>query len=148
MAASNREREDPLSANWKPAGHGGLSANGPVASHAQALLDLEPLMLEAKVDVYFAGHNHNYETTWPVARNRTVQKNYVNPKAPIHITCGVGGPPDFDRFGEAKDWTREPRFWNASYSRVTMDNHNVWWEQVDNLDGQILDTFKITKMLE
>ena len=138
-------RDDSLSVDWKPLGRGGLSSDGPVATKAQALLDLEPLMLEHKVAVYFAGHNHNYETTWPVARNRTVQRNYSDPQGPIHITSGCGGPRDYDRFGEAKDWTREPRFNNASYSRVRMDSHTMWWEQVSNIDGQILDAFNITR---
>ena len=69
MAASGSEKEDPLSADWKPSGRGGLSSSGAVATAAQALQDLEPLMLESNVDVYFAGHNHNYETTWPIAQN-------------------------------------------------------------------------------
>jgi hypothetical protein len=38
----------------------------PVPSKAQAVLDLEPMLAEFGIDFYFAGHDHNYETTWPV----------------------------------------------------------------------------------
>jgi hypothetical protein len=42
-------------------------------SKAQALLDFEPMLAEFGVGMFFAGHDHNYETTWPVygARFRT-----------------------------------------------------------------------------
>ena len=138
-------RDDPRSASWKPRGRGGLGADGaPVATKAQALLDLEPLMLEFKTDVYFAGHNHNYETTWPMAHNRCVQRNYSKPRAPIHITSGAASLLN-DRFVNGAAWTREPRLSNASYSRLTMDRHKVHWQQVANSDGAILDAFVITK---
>ena len=143
-------RHDPSSADWKPTGRGGLGpAGGPaVATKAQALLDLEPLLLKYAVDVYFAGHNHNYETTWPVARNRTVQKSYVDPRAPVHVTSGAGGPRGLEgNFGPAQDWSRGPRLCNASYSRVeiTADGRRMRWEQVANADGRILDNFTIVR---
>ena len=31
-----------------------------------ARAELEPLMLKYGVDLYFAGHEHNYETTFPI----------------------------------------------------------------------------------
>ena len=76
----------------KCAGHGGTGTccscfeklgRGIGPSAGQAIADLEPLMLEHHVDVYFAGHAHFYETTWPVADGATTQKSYDN------ITAGL-----------------------------------------------------------
>ena len=72
----------------KCAGHGGtgtcsscfdklgMGPRPPRPSAKQASADLEPLMLQYGVDVYFAGHAHNYETSWPVANGVPTQKSY------------------------------------------------------------------------
>ena len=56
-------------------------------SAAQASADLEPLMLTYGVDMYFAGHAHFYETTWPVANGVTTQKSYADiSHGVVHVT--------------------------------------------------------------
>ena len=83
----------------KCAGHGGAGAcsscfekmgMGPRParpSAAQASADLEPLMLTYGVDMYFAGHAHFYETTWPVANGVTTQKSYADiSHGVVHVT--------------------------------------------------------------
>lgn len=104
----------------------------PTPSKAQALLDYEPLLAEFGVDVFFAGHDHNYETTWPVYNNQVQQLNYTNPTAPIHILSGSAGPPEWDNFnGDVHAWTREPRLQMNGYGRVTVENANTLrFEQV------------------
>lgn len=70
-------------------GGNGARFTTPTPSKTQALLDFEPIFAEFAVDIFFAGHDHNYETTWPVYQNKAVQKNYSNPEAPIHILSGT-----------------------------------------------------------
>ena len=127
-------------------GPGGGSARL-MPSKAQALADFEPLLAEYAVDVYFAGHDHNYETTWPVYNNTPFQTNYSNPEAPIHILSGSAGPPEWDYFtahGEA--WTREPRILMNTYSRLVLLNASVArFEQVANDNGTVVDTFSIVQ---
>ena len=74
-------------------GHGPPgAADAPVPSKAQALVDFEPLLAEYAVDFYFAGHDHNYETTWPVYKGvPRGDKSYTDPVAPIHILSGTAG---------------------------------------------------------
>ena len=49
-------------------GHGPERVEGGALapSKTQAIADVEPLLAEFGVDIFFAGHDHNYETTWPV----------------------------------------------------------------------------------
>ena len=128
------------------AGRAAGAGEAPLPSKAQALLDFEPLLAEFAVDIFFAGHDHSYEVTWPVYQNKTVQRSYTNPEAPIHILSGTAGPPDWDEFEAAADWTREPRLLVNSYSRLTLLNASVaQFEQVANDNGTVVDQFTITQ---
>ena len=65
----------------------GMGPRPPRPSAAQASADLEPLMLKYGVDMYFAGHAHFYETTWPVANGVTTQKSYADiSHGVVHVT--------------------------------------------------------------
>lgn len=47
----------------------------------QMASSLLPVLQSHGVDIYNAGHVHDYETTWPICGNGTpCQKNYTNPK--------------------------------------------------------------------
>ncbi|GMI21001.1 hypothetical protein TrRE_jg3151 [Triparma retinervis] len=124
-----------------------FSSGSVVPSRELATSDIEPLLLSHSVDVYFCGHNHNYETTWPVFNGTATQKDFVNPKAPVHILAGSAGPPETDQFtAESPEWSREPRLTDNSYSRVNIKNStHMFYEQVKNDDGSILDSFVIAK---
>merc|ERR1711865_524511 len=52
---------------------------------------MEPLLKEASVDLYLAGHLHNYERSWPVFNGTVTAKSYVNPKATVHAVVGMAG---------------------------------------------------------
>lgn len=59
---------------------------GPIAAA------LEPLLQAHGVDLALFGHLHNYERTWPVANNGTVeQRSYDAPTAPVHVVIGGAG---------------------------------------------------------
>ena len=52
---------------------------------------IEDLLYEQKVDVYLSGHNHQYERSLPVYKQKAVQEDYKNPKAPVYIVNGGAG---------------------------------------------------------
>ena len=43
------------------AGRAAVPGEAPLPSKAQAIADFEPLLAEFAVDIFFAGHDHNYE---------------------------------------------------------------------------------------
>jgi hypothetical protein len=109
------------------------------------LLDIEPLLLTYHVDLHVVGHDHLYECTWPVGPNGQVQAHdFVNPAAPVHVVTGAGGAPAFDDPAPSRPWSRSQIIaW--SYSRLTIWNSSaLTWEQVDNINGTVLDTWTIT----
>ena len=119
-------------------------------SKAQALADFEPILKEYAVDIFFSGHNHNYETTWPVYNYTTAQKNFINPTAPVHILSGSAGPPEWDAFTPvAPVWSRNPRLQVNSYSRIVAYNNSVlYFEQVANDNASVVDSFSIRKSVK
>merc|ERR1712046_297086 len=96
-------------------------------------------MLRYGVDVYSAGHIHDYEVILPVKNNTKVQDSLVEPKAPVHLISGNGGPPSASKFGIIKEWSlfRSTEF---SYSRVKASNStHLEWDQISNYDGRVID---------
>lgn len=121
-----------------------------VPSKQLAIADLEPLLKEFRVDIYMAGHNHNYETTWPVHGGVVQQKSFHLPRATVHVLSGSAGPPEQDSFQpNPPEWSRSPRLEENSYSRITMfDRHTMQFEQVANDNGTVIDRFVITRRAE
>ena len=52
---------------------------------------VEPILAAAKVDLYLAGHLHNYERTYPVFNGTVVAKSYTDAKATVHAVVGMAG---------------------------------------------------------
>ena len=52
---------------------------------------LEPVMYKYGVDLIIEAHEHSYERLWPVYNETVTQKDYVNPRAPVHIVAGTAG---------------------------------------------------------
>eukprot|EP01045_Picozoa_sp_COSAG04_P025520 COSAG04_NODE_3363_length_2890_cov_2.228234_2_plen_466_part_00 len=84
-----------------------------------ALADLEPLMLQYGVDVYAAGHQHQYESMYPTKRGVPTQRDFDDPAAPVHILTGNGGPPDIDRFKGKRSAFSHTQSEAVSYTRVS-----------------------------
>ena len=61
--------------------------------HADVSSKLEPLLLKYGVDIFNAGHVHDYCSTFPMAYGKRVGSDFNQPKAPVHITEGNGGVP-------------------------------------------------------
>jgi len=43
------------------------------------------------VDIILEAHEHSYERLWPVYNEVVTAKDYINPKAPIHLISGTAG---------------------------------------------------------
>jgi hypothetical protein len=51
---------------------------------------IEDLLMKYDVDLYLAGHDHNYRRTYPVYKNQ-VQQTYNNPTYPAYLVIGGAG---------------------------------------------------------
>jgi hypothetical protein len=70
-----------------------------VASAQRALVSaVEPLLMAYGVDVYHAGHVHDYESTWPIANGSITQPSFDAPQghewSPVaccmlHLACFI-----------------------------------------------------------
>ena len=52
---------------------------------------LEDIFYEHGVDIYFSGHKHCYERSWPLYNGKVFQNDYINPMAPVYIIIGSMG---------------------------------------------------------
>ena len=60
-------------------------------------------------------------------------------------SSGIAGPPEYENFGAAADWTNT-RLTNAtSYSRLTIERHSLHFEQVGQDNGSVIDDFTLTR---
>jgi hypothetical protein len=52
--------------------------------------DLEPLFFKYGLDFWINGHEHSYERTYPMYKEKS-EKSNVEPKATIYIVTGAAG---------------------------------------------------------
>jgi len=104
---------------------------------------LEALMDKHKVDIYFTGHEHNYERTWPVLNNKFV-KSYDKPGMPVHIVTGAGGPYGKDTFGQAGPWDAF-RSDEYSYTDVVVNRTHVVLKQRYSGNSTVFDEIVLTQ---
>jgi len=135
------------------------SANGEEAScqtlgewHVEVSSKLEPLLLEYGVDIFNAGHIHDYESAWPTKNGKVCRKSFDNPDCPVYIVEGNGGVPGStgkctvsDCSGKA-DWCRVHGNGCGAYGRITItDAQTLRYDHVQNSNGDVLDTFTIRR---
>lgn len=112
---------------------------------------LEKLFYDYGVDIQFYGHEHVYERFFPVydgkVYNGSVEKPYVNPKAPIHMLSGAAGcyeglyyfndtKPDYAAFQSSDFGYSRVKVFNASHLRL---------EQLSIRQGKVIDSFWLVK---
>lgn len=115
--------------------------------------DFEKLFMKYKLDLYMAGHMHYYESLYPSFNFKMVQSNFTNPKAPVHITSGNGGPPSADPFHGncpavncTKIFSTRKQSKEFSYGKVYIyNNTHLKFQQVLNNNNSILDEIMIIK---
>jgi len=115
---------------------------------------LEDVLMKHKVDIYFCGHEHAYERTFPVYKGQFEQHEnhiYRNPKLPVHIIAGAAGNPEeisgFDDvlFGP---WSAA-RSGTYGYGHLTTVNEtHLYWKQYLNKSTEDVDDLWIIKDAE
>ena len=128
---------------------------GQLLAGLQSVLD--PILYKYKVDVYDAGHIHNYASTWPIcydpAKGTSAacgERNFVHPRGTVHITEGNGGVPGVVGTSSLEACSSRPwcRMWGAggAHGRFTAWNAtHLTYEHVQNNGGAVTDTFTIVK---
>jgi hypothetical protein len=111
----------------------------------QVRADLEPLFQQYRVDMYLAGHEHDYESIWPITNNTVTARSFVNPAAPVHVVTGAGGAPALDKFGDPGPFTRKQlSAWG--YGRlVTSNASELVYEHYLNIDDSLYDRIVIQR---
>jgi hypothetical protein len=126
---------------------------------------LEPLLFQYNVDIYAAGHVHDYSSQWPICNNssgsNTICKdpegnpiyNYQNTSGVVHITEGNGGVPGvsgvntlnttFNKTGTP--WARIHGTGGAYGRIIAYDEHSLTYEHVENNGGKVTDSITLTK---
>ena len=108
---------------------------------------LEKVLYNYNVDFFFAGHMHSYERLWPTYREQVLQKNYIEPKGPIHIITGSAGcTEELDTYDKGSyPWSA---FRSDSYGFGMLDiinNTYARWRQINAKDGSVLDEIFVGK---
>lgn len=120
--------------------------NGVYVNSTKLFDGVEPLLLEFGVDLFFGGHTHHYMRTWPVKKDALVQKNYINPKGPVHVQSGIGGVNGHDPFDlpmKSYDAWRDMEF-RVSFSRLVIHNAtHISFTQRASWDGSVFDSFDL-----
>lgn len=120
---------------------------------------LDPVMQNFSVDVYNAGHVHDYCSTWPICHNLTTgtsdvcadnTDNFVNPSGTVHVTEGNGGVPGVVGTSTLKDcsstdWCRKHGTGGAYGRWIAHNATHLTYEHVQNNGGAVTDTFTISK---
>jgi hypothetical protein len=70
---------------------------------------MEKLFYDYSVDVYFSGHIHSYERTWPVYQG-IPEPTYTNPRAPMYIMLGGSGNDEMTSATKEKTFNPAPNY--------------------------------------
>eukprot|EP00656_Telonema_subtile_P040233 TRINITY_DN452_c0_g1_i1.p1 TRINITY_DN452_c0_g1~~TRINITY_DN452_c0_g1_i1.p1 ORF type:complete len:602 (-),score=155.73 TRINITY_DN452_c0_g1_i1:145-1950(-) len=128
--------------------------------------ELMPILVKHGVDVWNAGHVHDYESDWPVCFSGSTNstdickdstgapiKSFDHPKGIVHVTEGNGGVPGVVGKSSLVDcsnaadslWCRKHGTGGAYGRWIAHDAHSLTYEHVQNNGGVVTDTFTISK---
>lgn len=120
---------------------------------------LDPLLHKYGVDLYDAGHVHDYSSTWPICYDpahgssavcEANKDNFNNPKGTVHVTEGNGGVPGVTgtpglKPSHSSGWGRMHGTGGA-YGRIIAHNEtHMTYEHVQNNGGAVADSFAIVQ---
>jgi len=109
---------------------------------------VEDLFHEYGVDIYFNGHVHAYERTWPVYKNVS-EKSYDNPKGLTTVTAGGAGCTE----GLLTQWLEPRPEWSAkifdedeTYGVIHIESDSVLkWELYSAKNNKVVDEMVLTR---
>jgi len=118
---------------------------------------MEGLFAKYNVDIYFSGHKHSYQRTFPVLNN-TIETSYTNPSFPVHLIVGGAGCDEMDAQVSGVELPQEGSpaadpAWLAMadtthYGMGILDVINattLQWRWFESLDGTLLDQITLVK---
>ena len=119
--------------------YGDYSPGGFLSTH------IEPLLLQYNVDMYWSGHQHMYERTWPHINGTNIltfrDNRYVAPKRPAYVIQGSAGA----FIGE--EWIQPRPAWSAfreqqyGYGRLTLNQTSFHYEFISTDTDSVRDEF-------
>jgi len=111
---------------------------------------IEDLLYKYHLDVYFCGHNHQYERSYPVYKSKSTAHHYNNPNATVYIVNGAAGSieqldPTFSFPGP--EWRGSYNLLQYGYSLMNATPKTLTWSFINaNWDrSTVTDSFTITK---
>ena len=122
-----------------------------------AVMDaFEELFHEYHVDIFFAGHIHDYGRSFPVYKNAATSQNYDDPAAPVYVVSGSAGCDESklhrrrrlkqDGGADASSWVAFSDREHYGFGELTILNATaVHWAQINSDTGAVLDEFTMTK---
>ncbi len=128
--------------HYPPYSSGVAHGSAPITESLMELFD------EYGVDIVFAGHEHNYERTYPIYNGAVVSRNdslYINPGGTIYVVVGGAGGGLYKDFIEPQpEWSfyREARY---SIGVVEIRGDTLVFKAVDSQTGEVFDEFIIIK---
>ena len=125
-----------------------------------SIATLGALLDQYHADIYIAGHQHQYTSSWPIFGGALTKKSFVDPKGTVHVVEGNGGVPGAHEHSKlypcrkTSIHSEPPEMLNAfrlcglgmNYGRLVTTNASVLtYEHVENANDRIIDSWSIVK---
>jgi len=113
----------------------------------------ENLFHKYGVDLYFTGHVHSYERTYPVYQNHVNSTSYVNPQGLVEVVIGCAGSIEGLSDKDPSHWNDPEPAWSAyrygdGFGYGILDVYNATtlsWSFYKSDDNSLMDSFVIVK---
>jgi hypothetical protein len=125
-------------------------SSGKAHGSSKAAIPLIDLFDKYGVDLVFAGHEHNYERTYPIKSGEVVSMDtdiYNDINATIYVVVGGGGGGLYKDFVSPKPVWSYIRLARYSVGIVEVDGNKLSFLAIDTENGEVIDSFKIVKSI-
>jgi len=127
-------------------GHRPLYSSG--HENKPVIAAFEALLLKFNVDIFFAGHVHWYERTWPLQKGGAVTaNNYIQPQGIVHIINGAAGNIEgLSPSVKPLPYTAKIINSDYGYGKLSVANTtSIRWQYMRATDGAVVDDIWIHK---
>ena len=128
--------------------YNGYSSDGKPTGQSQKIQKtFEQIFKYFHVDIYFSGHVHSYERTYPVYDSTYIESSYDNANFTTYVVAGAAG----NKEGLATDYITAPdwsahRYWkDQGFGLLQVTHKTIEWTYYHSSDGKVEDQFKITR---